>query len=210
MPFLHVQARRLRAGLACAVILAATAVGAIAAGFGEGLSPAERAACGITALTPAQAAALDSLVKRDVDLARQGGVTGFSSAFTDRLSPAEITAAGIDRIPEKDREVLNGLVARALATGPAPGQAFSYAPPPAPAAPVTLTSSPPRLVLHGDVTFTAGAGSHGTNFYGSSVDLFTSDPSGKFTVGVGFSDCRVHGPIFPCDPSLLAPPPGGW
>jgi hypothetical protein len=188
----------------------ATAIGAAAASFGAGLSPDERAASGISTLTPAQSAALDSLVNRDVGLANQGAVAGFSTAFTVRCTPAERAAAGIDRLPEKDLAVLNALVARAIASGPAPGQAFQYTAPPAATPTVTTVSRAPALEVHGDVSFSVGAGSHGSNFYGTSADIFATDPSGKFTLGVGFSEYRGRGLLPLCDPTLLGAPAGGW
>jgi hypothetical protein len=196
--------------MACIAVLVATAIGAAAAGFSIGLSPDERAASGIATLSPAQAAALDSLVSRDVYLAHQGAVAGFSTAFTVRCTPAERAATGIDRLPEKDLAVLNGLVARAIASGPPPGQAISYSPPPAAVPAVTTVSRAPGLDVHGDVSFTLGTGSHGSNFYGTSMDVFATDPSGKFTVGVGFSEYRGRGLLPLCDPALLGPPLGGW
>jgi hypothetical protein len=210
MPFTHTGFSFLRAGMACIAILVATAATAAADGFSAGLLPDERAASGIATLTPAQAATLDSLVKRDVDLAHQGAVTGFSSAFTERCTPKERTAAGIDLLPAKDRAVLDSLVARAIAAGPAPGQAISYAPQPAAVSSATTVSRPPGIDVHGDLSFSIGAGSHGSSFYGTSADVFATDPSGKFTLGVGFSEYRGHGLLPLCDPALLGPPVGGW
>src|SRR5271167_1448845 len=117
----HIGIRGLRAGFACVAILIATAIGAAAAGFSNGLSPGERMACGVATLTQVQVAALDSLVKRDVDVAHQGAVTSFSSTFTQRCTPAEAISSGVNRLTEKDRAVLDSLVARAIASGPAIG-----------------------------------------------------------------------------------------
>ena len=135
-------------------------------------------------------------------------MTGFSSTFTDRCTPSERASTGIDRLSEADRSSLDALVARAIAAGPPPGQEFTYSPPPKapPPAPVTLVSQPPHVEIHGDVSLTLGAGSHGSNFYGTSADLFVTDPTGKYTIGVGFSEYRGKG-YFPfCDPILAGPP----
>jgi hypothetical protein len=64
--------------------------------------------------------------------------------------------------------------------------------------------------VHGDLSLTVGAGSHGSSFYGTSLDLFASDPSGKFTIGVGVSDYRGRGLIGPYCPVFLEPPFMGW
>lgn len=193
---------------ACAAVLLATTVGAAAAGFSEELNPTERASCGIAKLSPAQVAALNGLVGHEVVAAHEGGVTGFASTFTDRCTPSERASTGIDRLTDADRSSLDALVARAIAAGPPPGQAFTYSPPAkaVPPAPVTLVSQPPHVEVHGDVSLTLGAGSHGSYFYGTSADLFVTDPTGKYTIGVGISEYRGKGYFPLCDPLLLGPP----
>jgi hypothetical protein len=208
MRFPRLELRPLRAVAACAAVLLATAVGAAAAGFSDELSPTQRASCGIAKLSPAQVASLDGLVEREVIAAHEGGVTGFASTFTDRCTPSERASTGIERLSDADRSSLDALVAHAIAAGPPPSQAFTYSPPPkaAPPAPVTLVSQPPHVEVHGDVSLTLGAGSHGSNFYGTSADLFVTDPTGKYTIGVGFSEYRGKGYFPLCDPLLFGPP----
>jgi hypothetical protein len=159
-------------------------------------------------LTPAQVASLDGLVEHEVTSAHEGGVTGFASTFTERCTAGERSSTGIDRLSESDRSNLDALVARAIAAGPPPSQAFTYSPQPkaAPPAPVTLVSQPPHVEVHGDVSLTLGAGSHGSNFYGTSADLFVTDPTGKYTIGVGVSEYRGKGYFPLCGPILLGPP----
>lgn len=203
MPFKSTFMRIGRAVLGCAALALVTPAHAAGPGFGDGLSPGERAACGIAKLTASQAAALDSLVSRDVTLAQQGGVTGFSSAFSARHSPQECKASGMDRLSAKEVAALDVYVARAIALGPPPVQSFSYSPPPKPA-PVpaeTLVSEVSRTQVHGDVSVTVGGGSHGQSFYGTSADLFVTDPTGRFTVGVGFEDYRGRGLLSLCGPN---------
>jgi hypothetical protein len=68
-----------------------------------------------------------------------------------------------------------------------------------------------RAEIHGDVSFTVGAGSHGSSFYGTSVDLSVTDPTGHFTVAVGFDDYRGKGLLGQCAAdSVLYPPLAGW
>jgi hypothetical protein len=205
------EARWIRAAFACAAMLLGAAAAEAAESFSAGLSAEERAACGAAKLTPGQVAALDSLVGRDVTLAHEGGVTGFSSAFSARHTAKELASAGIDRLSDKERSALDSYAARAIAFGPSPSQAFAYAPaPPTPAPAEKLVSAPLGLDVHGDVSFTVGAGSHGTSFYGTSADVFVTDPSGKFTLGFGVDSYRGRGfflPIAPClDPLYLGPP----
>jgi hypothetical protein len=209
MALLRVEPGLIRIGIACAAMALGTMARAADFAFSDGMSAEEKAACGIKKLTAPQVAALNGLVEHDVTLARQGGVTGFSSAFAARHSAQELAAAGIDRLSEKERSTLDSLAARAIALGPPPLQAFEYlpAPPAPPAPPEILVSAPPAAEVHGDLSFTIGGGSHGSSFYGSSMDLFVTDPSGKFTIGVGLSEYRGRGCFGPY--SIYGPLYGG-
>jgi hypothetical protein len=204
--------------LLCAAALCASA-GPLFAGFSSGLSAEDRAACGIRRLSAAQVAALDEYVARDVALAHEGGVTGFSMAFTARLSPAEAAAAGIAALTAGERTDLDRLAARDVAVGPPPEQAFVYSPRAPAAAPVPkgppanpVLSAIASMEVHGDVSFTVGGGSKGRSFYGTSVDLYATDPTGHFTLGVGLDDYRGRGLFLPpgaypeLDPFVPGPP----
>ena len=205
MDILRIGARLLRAGLTCAGLAFASAAIAGETGFTGSLSPRERASSGLDSLTPVQRSALDRLVARDVALAHEGRVTGFAGTFTARRTPAERTAAGIDRLTDPQRASLDGLAAREIAFGPPPSDAFTYSPPAAPVIPASLVRAP-ALVVHGDVSLTVGGGSHGSSFYGTSTDLFVSDPSGRFTLAVGVAAYRGRG-FFPLiDPVCDLPP----
>jgi hypothetical protein len=207
----------MQAALACMALLLAAAARAGEAGFTSGLSPGDQAAFGMSKLTGPQVAALDALVSRDVTLAHQGGVTGFSSAFCARHSERELADSGIDRLSREDRTALDMLAARAIAMGPPPTNSFAYAPPsrpvpaPAPVPSETVVSERSRMQVHGDITLTVGGGSHGRSFYGTSADVFVTDPTGRFTVGVGFEEFRGRGLIDLCGPySIYGPVNGGY
>jgi hypothetical protein len=200
MALLRLDLGLVRIGIACASMVLATAARASEFGFSDGLSAQEKAACGISKLTAQEVAALNALVGHDVTLARQGGVTGFSSAFSARHAARELAAAGIARLSETERSSLDSLAARAVAIGPSPMQTFEYVPPP-PVPPETLVPAPLAAEVHGDLSFTVGRGGRGSSVYGSSMDLFVTDPSGRFTVGIGFSDYRGRGYFGPyCSP----------
>lgn len=218
-----------RTGAAFVAMLLATLSRAADIKFIEGLSAEERASTGVSKLTPSQAADLDGLVSRDVTLALEGGVTGFSSPFLNRHTQAECAAAGTGALSASERSSLNALVARAIALGPPPEQPFAYSPPAraaaTPAPPETLVSAPLHAEVHGDISLTVGGGSHGSSFYGTSMDLNVTDPSGRFTVGVGFEQFRGKGyfPFYgpyagygpysaygPIGPEYLGPPYWGW
>jgi hypothetical protein len=211
--------------LAAIVLLLAAVARAAPAGFVEGLSAAEQARAGLNRLSDSERAVLDGLVARDVRLAHEGGVTGFSTTFLARHSPAEESAAGLQKLAPAERAALDNLAARSIAIGPAPDDIFSYSPPavPPPPSPTAKTVSDPlRAEVHGDLSVMVGGGSHGRSFYGTAGDLTVTDPSGKFTVGVGFeqfrgkgllgvcSDYGPYSPYGPWDPALVGPPYLGW
>jgi hypothetical protein len=229
MTILYPNTKLARTGAAFVAMLLATLSRAADIKFIEGLSAEERASTGVAKLTPAQAADLDRLVSRDVTLAMEGGVTGFSSPFLERHTQAERSAAGSGVLTASERSSLNAIVARAIALGPPPEQPFAYSPPAKPPAtpppPETLVSAPLHAEVHGDVSFTVGGGSHGSSFYGTSMDLNVTDPSGRFTVGVGFEQFRGKGyfPLYgpyaaygpysaygPIGPEYVGPPYWGW
>jgi len=186
-------------GMAWAALSLATAAGAAELGFSDGLSAGERAACGIARLTPAQVGALNALVEHDVILARQGGVSGFATAFSARHSARERAEAGIDALSDRERAALDGFAARAVAMGPPPMQVFTYEPPP-PAPPRVSLPAPHTVEVHGDLSLTVGGGGHGSSFYGASADVFVTDPTRTFTVGVGVAEFRARGWAGPYGP----------
>jgi hypothetical protein len=202
MPHPHSSLRNMRAAFGCVLLAFAACAQAASAGFIGGLSPDERALSGVAGLTAAQAAALDALVSRDVQLALQGGVTAFSSPFSARHSARERADAGLNLLSAKELAVLDMLAAQAIAIGPPPDSPFTYSPPPrpAPAPPETVVSDVSRVQVHGDISLTVGGGTHGRSFYGTSADLFVTDPTGRFTVGVGFEQFRGKGLLSLCDP----------
>jgi hypothetical protein len=211
----HTLGRLARFGLACAALLAVALARGADLRFSDGLSAEEKVAAGFPKLGAPQIAALDRLVARDVTLAHEGGVTGFASTFAARHTAPERAAAGIDRLSALERAALDSLAARTIALGPPPEDEFRYAPPQAPPPPpATLVSAPPHLEVHGDVSLTIGGGGHGSSFYGTSMDLFVTDPSGKFTLGVGVGEFHgkgFFGPYGPYSPVFFEPPYlGGW
>jgi hypothetical protein len=230
MTFQQPKMPLMRAGLALAALVLTTWASAAEISFVEGLSPEEKAAIGAAKLSPPQVADLDGLVSHDVTAAHQGGVTGFSTEFLARRTDAESAASGVDNLSDKERTVLDTLVARAIALGPPPDEEFRFTPPAPKAAPPpvpsqTQVSAPLKAELHGDVSLTVGGGSHGSSFYGTSFDAYYTDPSGKFTIAVGFDEFRGKGPLpfygayepygpyaayGPIGPGYIGPPYWGW
>jgi hypothetical protein len=204
-----------RACLLSATLLLSSLARAADIDFAGGLSSEERAATGIGHLPASEAAVLNALVGQDVTLAHDGGVTGFSSGFCERHWERERLSAGLMQLSATERAALDRYAARAIALGPPPDAPFSYSPSrtavplasaPKPAAPNPIVSTLEHMEVHGDVSFTIGAGSHGSNFYGTSMDLTATDPSGKFTIGVGVSEYRGKGLLALCAPDAAYDP----
>ena len=208
--------------LAAIGLLLASASAAAPVGFIEGLSAPEQLRVGAAKLSDSERAVLDGLVARDVQVAHDGGVTGFSTTFLERHNGAEESAAGVPRLNPAERAALNSLAARSIAIGPPPDQAFAYSPPAAKAAPpptARMVSEPLRAQLHGDLSLIVGTEGHGRSYYGTAADLSVTDPSGKFTIAVGFDQfrgtgllglCSEYGPYSPYGPVLAGPPYLGW
>jgi hypothetical protein len=203
--------RLARLAVAGAALLLAVCARSADTSFIENLSPAQKAATGVSKLSSSQVSIVDALVAQDVTLAHDGGVTGFSSGFSDRHMEREGLASGLDKLTPQERTALDTLAASAIAIGPPPEQMFAYsqpkvAPPPLP--PKAAVTTPLKAEVHGDISFTVGAGSHGSSFYGTSMDVAVTDPTGHFTLAVGFDDYRGKGLIGLCAPDgLLYPYP---
>ncbi len=177
------------------VSLAFVATGLVAARaeqvpFSQILSPAERVATGFSRLTPPQAKALDALIERDIDSARQGDVVAFAKSFTQRRTAEERQRAGIDQLTDTERAQLDRLVATVLARRPVvPFVPNRFTP----AGQDGVTLIKPKPEVHGEVSLFYGAGSGGRSWYGGAFDATVTDPSHKFTLGVGLSEVHSRG-----------------
>ncbi len=166
--------------LLAAVLGLATALFAADGGFLATLSEQEQTDAGLARLSAEQQLKLNTLVGREVSLARQGGVTAFAGTFSSRRQPEERAAAGLDALTPKEIEKLNALVAAAIAAKPVP---------------VTTArrlreaqlKEQRRFETHGQVTFVYGRGGRGRDFVGGSVYTEVYDRETGVSVGVGVS-----------------------
>lgn len=198
MPCRFRSLRWLGALLACGALSISAAANA-SESFTGSLSSADAAASGIARLSASETAALDQVVAHDETLARQGAVTGFSTTFLERRTAQERAAAGIDHLTPDQSAKLDDLVARAIASGSA--QAVFYQS--AAVFPSEMTVPPLRPQIHGDVSFTIGGGKGGS-FYGGSMDVIMTDPEGRYSAAVGFSEYRGRGRCLPWTDSPLS------
>ncbi len=156
-------------------------------GFTATLSTDEQTAAGLTRLSADEQTTLNTLVAREVSLARQGNVKAFAGTFSSRRKPAERTMAGLDRLTPAELEQLDRLVATAIAAGPAPAML-----------PRRLKSSDVaarenRLEIHGEVTLAYGWGSGGRDMRAGSLYTEIYDKQTGVTLGLGYSQFSGDG-----------------
>jgi hypothetical protein len=186
---------------ACAPVIAAEG------GFISTLSTTQQSAVGLTHLSAAEQTVLNTLVAREVSLARQGNVRGFAGTFSSRRRPEEKSAAGLDRLSAAELAQLDQLVANAIAAGPV-----------VPATPQKLTNKDvartDRLEIHGEISLAYGWGSGGRDMRAGSIYTEIYDRQTGTTVGIGYSQVSGNGAWgygypydYPLDATALS---GNW
>lgn len=156
-------------------------------GFIATLSSAQQTAAGLVHLSADEQTTLNTLVAREVSLARQGNVKAFAGTFSSRRKPAETTAAGLDRLAPDEIAQLDQLVANAIAAGPTQ-----------PVLPQRLKSkdvarAENRLEIHGQVTLAYGWGSGGREMRAGSLYTEIYDKQTGMTLGLGYSQVSGDG-----------------
>jgi hypothetical protein len=176
--------------LTAALALLATAVRADEpAAFTAQLDAADRAAAGLAKLSPAQLAALDTQIAREITVARQGDVVAFARSFMARRTGDQLTAAGLVALTPAERTALDTIVARAVAQRPAVVVKTLAAKAKEDDAVVETVTYKPQL--HGEVSLTYGMASGGRNFYGGAFTTVYDDPQHNFTAA--FTYAEFHG-----------------
>lgn len=161
-------------------------------GFTATLSAAQQTAAGLTRLSADEQTVLNTLVAREVSLARQGGVKAFAGTFLSRRKPAELAAAGLDRLSPAEAAQLNEIVAAAIAAGPATPEPREWKK-------GELASDKPRVQVHGGVSLTYGWGGGGTYRAGSVyTDLY--DPATGVALSLGLAEASGSGQWFRGEP----------
>jgi hypothetical protein len=156
-------------------------------GFTATLSSDEQTAAGLTRLSADEQTTLNTLVAREVSLARQGNVKAFAGTFSSRRKPAERAMAGLDRLSPTELEQLDRLVATAIAAGPAPVAL------PRPLKPNDVAARKDRLEIHGEVTLAYGWGSGGRDMRAGSLYTEIYDKETGVTLGLGYSQFSGDG-----------------
>lgn len=155
-------------------------------GFSTSLTDENRAAAGLTRLTPAQLASLDTQVQQDVSAARAGRTTAFASTFTHRRSPVQRKEAGLDLLSTPELNRLDTLVAAAIAATPSPSGSGAT-PVFSPTSPTAnwIETTPKHFDVHGEIGFTYAWSSDHSRGYSSWAETSVTDPSKNLTVTVG-------------------------
>lgn len=157
-----------------------------AGGFIVTLSSEQQSAAGLTRLSADEQTTLNTLVAREVSLARQGNVKAFAGTFSSRRKPAERATAGLDRLSPAELEQLDLLVATAIAAGPTK-----------PTLPRRLKPSDvarnDRLEVHGEVTLAYGWGRGGRDMRAGSLYTEIYDKETGVSVGLGYSQFSGDG-----------------
>lgn len=174
---------------AALVLLAATARADEPASFTGKLDAADQTAAGLAKLSPAQLAALDTQIAREITVARQGDVIAFARSFMSRRTGDQLTAAGLTALTPEERTALDNLVARAVAQRPAVVVKTLAAKAKEDDAVVETVTYKPQI--HGEVSLTYGMASGGRSFYGGSFTAIYDDPQHNFTAA--FTYAEYHG-----------------
>jgi hypothetical protein len=181
-PFLRIVAGAF--ALCTAVALSGQTPASEAAPFSTRLTTGQTSAAGLQKLTSAEREALDAAIARELALARQGGVRGFSTPFSER-QPADVRArSGLDRLTPAERHALDEAIAGAMTA------TFVQ-----PLSPRTLLTGPLETVpapnrIHGSMTLMYGVGSGGSSGYGASMAVTYLDPRDRFSATVVYSTYR--------------------
>lgn len=171
--------------LALALLAVVSVAHAATGGFISTLSSEQQSAAGLTHLSADQQLTINTLVAREVSLARQGNVRAFAGTFSSRRKPEEKASAGLDQLSPAELTQLDQLVAAAIAAGPSK-----------PELPSRLKDSDvankDRLQVHGTVSVAYGWGG-GREMRAASLYTTITDPDSGFTLGLGISQYSGDG-----------------
>ena len=174
---------------AALIVFAATARADEPASFTAKLDAADQTAAGLAKLFPAQLAALDTQIAREITVARQGDVIAFARSFMSRRTGDQLTAAGLTALTPEERTALDTIVARAVAQRPGVVVKTLAAKAKEEDAVVETVTYKPQI--HGEVSLTYGMAGGGRNFYGGSLTAIYDDPQHNFTAA--FTYAEYHG-----------------
>lgn len=172
-------------------------------GFWGAVGFEDREACGLTKLDEAQQGRLGELIQRDLDAARQGGVTGFAKTFSQRRTKKESEESGLLLLSDAERARVDALVADSMLRG---GRSMTFVAGRSRSSADSVETEKRHGTVHGSMTFVVGTSGGGRNFYGAGADVSYTDPSEKLTATVGYSYLKGRGCLYPYDPYYYGDP----
>ena len=192
---------RLFALLLCAGA-ALVARGAADVRFSATLTPDLRERAGLNRLTVDNVAVIDGLVRQDEAASKFKDNDVDHTRFSQRRTTREREISGLDHLTAPQVALLDNLVklrisgespiAAALA-GTVTGPAISTG--------VKPTVTDKKLDIHGEIGFTYGWGDGGS-FSGGDIVLTQTDPAGRYSILVGYSEYHGKGLAPWCYPGV--------
>ncbi len=158
--------------------------------FTESLASEEQSSAGLAKLSSKQIEELNKQITKELKLARQGDVRGFSTTFSQRRTAAQRTAAGLDLLTEAELKVLDDVIARTMAQPSLPGTVARVT------SIDSIETTRIKPEVHGAVSMTYGMASGGRSFYGGSMAMSVDDPNTGLSAAIQVSQYRGDGIFF--------------
>lgn len=158
--------------------------------FTESLASEEQSGAGLAKLSAKQIAELNVQITRELKLARQGDVRGFSTSFSQRRTPAQREAAGLNLLTAAELKVLDEVIARTMARPSLPGTVARVT------SIDSIETTRIKPQVHGEVSLTYGTASGGRSFYGGSMAMSVEDPQTGLSAAIQYSQFRGDGLFF--------------
>lgn len=158
--------------------------------FTESLANEEQSGAGLAKLSAKQIAELNVQITRELKLARQGDVRGFSTSFSQRRTPAQREAAGLNLLTAAELKVLDEVIARTMARPSLPGTVARVT------SIDSIETTRIKPQVHGEVSLTYGMASGGRSFYGGSMAMSVEDPQTGLSAAIQYSQFRGDGLLF--------------
>jgi len=156
--------------------------------YSQRLTAADRMEAGLGKLSADQLAVLDALIRRDEkSSATPAAAQPPSAGFSQRLSAGERRDAGLGLLTTTELARLDALVAQDESG------ALPIVAPRADGTGLAPEFRRPAPEIHGEISFTFGAGQGGYRETGGSIALDYEDPAHNFSLLVGYAETHVSG-----------------
>lgn len=158
--------------------------------FTESLASEEQSSAGLAKLSSSQIEELNRQITKELKLARQGDVRGFSTTFSQRRTAEQREAAGLDLLTDAELKSLDDVIARTMSRPSLPGTVARVT------SIDTIETTRIKPEVHGAVSMTYGMASGGRSFYGGSMAMSVEDPKTGLSAAIQISQYRGDGLFF--------------